>query len=389
MKIADEERRRRLVARHHLARTASEATEVPEAVAALHSTDPTSPYLAALARVPEFRVEHLEDQLYRRRSLIRMHTIRRTLFIVPLADVPVFEAGAAREVARKERVRLEGWLSEEMPAGRVAGWLDELSSEVVAALSGSELTTRELTGLVPRLGTEVTLGSGKWMTRVPVSSRLLFLLAMDGVLVRTSPAGSWRSSQYRWALLTEWSGAPQPKLDEEVGRHELARRYLTTHGPVTMNDLRWWTGWPLRWARHALSGLEIAEVSLDGDDVGLILDGDTDQVDDPGAAVAFLPSLDSSVMGWKDRDWYLGSHGSELFDSNGNAGPSVWVGGRMVGGWGQNPDGEVIYELLEECGPSRKAEPEIATEAGNLTRWLDGQLIMPRFPTPLGRRLST
>src|SRR5690606_19308535 len=114
--------------------------------------------------------------------------------------------------------------------------------------------------------------------------------------------------------------------------------------------------------------------------------------DDPGAGgvteevVAFLPSLDSSTMGWKERSWYLGPHGGEVFDSIGNAGPTIWVGGRIVGGWGQKPDGTVVYEILEDV-PERTAS-SIADEAQALGAWLGERVVMPRFPSPLGRRLA-
>ena len=40
-------------------------------------------------------------------------------------------------------------------------------------------------------------------------------------------------------------------------------------------------------------------------------------------------------MGWKNRAWYLGDlakFGGPVFDTNGNAGPTIWVDGRVVGG---------------------------------------------------------
>src|SRR5690606_7380322 len=112
------------------------------------------------------------------------------------------------------------------------------------------------------------------------------------------------------------------------------------------------------------------------------------RAEDPGAGgggekvVAFLPSLDSSTMGWKERSWYLGPHGDEVFDSIGNAGPTIWVGGRIVGGWGQKPDGTVVYEILEDV-PKRTAS-RIADEAQALGEWLGERVVMPRFPSPLG-----
>jgi hypothetical protein len=103
--------------------------------------------------------------------------------------------------------------------------------------------------------------------------------------------------------------------------------------------------------------------------------------------VAFLPALDPTVMGWKQRAWFLGPHGEELFDRNGNAGPTVWADGRVVGGWAQGPDGSVRYELLEKVDAA--VGRRIQSEATQLERWFAGVRVTPRFRTPLEKRLAT
>lgn len=385
--FTDLERRWRLIDLHRLDRTAVTPGDVVGSVAALHSTDPTTPFLASWSRIPGFQIADLEAALYQQRHLRRMHTIRRTLFLIDIADVPSFEAGAARQVATRERARLVGWVSADRETSTIQPWLDHLAASVLDALGDGEMSTRELSAAVPELGTEVTLGSGKWTTRSPISSRLLFLMAMDGLVVRTRPAGSWRSSQYRWASAAGWQGETLPRLSETEGRAGIAERYLATHGPVSEADIRWWTGWTLTGVRAALADIGAVKVGLDDDGVGYVLPGDTRVRTPDGPVVAFLPGLDSTPMGWKERSWYLGLHGSEVFDRNGNAGPTVWVDGRVVGGWAQTPDGVVVYELLEPV--TGEAEAMINAEAASLSRWLDGVVVMPRFPSPLGKRLST
>jgi hypothetical protein len=59
--VPDAERRARLVARHHLAGTAAGPVQAVRAVAALHSTDPITPYLAVRARVPGFVTADLDQ----------------------------------------------------------------------------------------------------------------------------------------------------------------------------------------------------------------------------------------------------------------------------------------------------------------------------------------
>ena len=384
--ITNEERRLRLAERHHHGRTATGPEAAVRSVAALHSTDPTTPYLSGWARVPGFAIDDLGDALYRTRSLIRMHTIRRTLFVLDRSDAVLFEAGATRDIARKEWARLYKALAAVMPEQAIEPHLERVADEILAALKGRELSTKELSAAVPDLGRKFEMGSGKWITEVPLGTRLPYILAMEGRLIRAEPLGTWRSSQYRWALAEDWLGGAPEQVTEEEGAIGVLRRYLETHGPATITDIRWWTGWTVARTKSALAKLETEEVELEGDAVGLVLAGDPGAGGGGDGAVAFLPSLDSSTMGWKERDWYLGPHGSEVFDSIGNAGPTVWADGRIVGGWSQRPDGTVVYELLDDLSP--RIGSRVEEEATSLGEWLGERVVMPRFPSPLGKRLA-
>jgi hypothetical protein len=106
----------------------------------------------------------------------------------------------------------------------------------------------------------------------------------------------------------------------------------------------------------------------------------------PEPWVALLPGLDPTMMGWIGREWYLGPHGPALFDRTGNAGPTVWCDGRVVGGWSQHADGSVVYRLLEDVGAD--AEAAVKAEAARLSEWIGPVRVIPRFRTPLERELS-
>lgn len=162
----------------------------------------------------------------------------------------------------------------------------------------------------------------------------------------------------------------------------MVRRWLSAFGPATVTDIKWWFGNTLGWARQALADLDAVAVDLDGAP-GFVLPGD----DEPEPAVepwcALLPGLDVTTMGWSDRGWYLGEHRHQVFDRNGNAGPTVWVDGRVVGAWRQDTDGRVELVLLDDVG--RKAAKALRAKADELTAWLDGVRINPRFPSPLSK----
>jgi len=91
-------------------------------------------------------------------------------------------------------------------------------------------------------------------------------------------------------------------------------------------------------------------------------------------------------MGWKERGWYLGDHASDLFDSNGNAGPTVWANGRVVGAWAQTEAGEVVVEPLARLDAATRAG--LDAERGRLAAWLGDVRIRPRFGTQLAKELA-
>src|SRR6476619_77830 len=100
------ERRARLGIRHLLARPGSTVEEVAAAVVGLQSSDPTSVYLAARARLRRMTRDDLEDALYERRSLVRMLGMRGTLFVTTSEMAADIDAACTKAIARAERRRI-------------------------------------------------------------------------------------------------------------------------------------------------------------------------------------------------------------------------------------------------------------------------------------------
>lgn len=385
-RIGSEERRARLVARHRLApeRRARQVVDAARSVVALHSTDPAAVFLSAWARTQDFAPSHLEEALYEERTLVRMLGMRRTLFVVPRELVPVVDGAAARAVAAQERRKLERFVTESGVADDAAAWIEAASTAALEALvERGTASTSELSEAHPLLAERLRIGAGtRWETEVGAASRILLLLAAEGAIVRDRPRGTWVASHYRW-VPAERLGPLEP-LEPERARQELLRHWLGAFGPGTETDIRWWTGWSAKDARAALAGVPHSVVDLDGAR-GYVLADDVEPEPVASPAAAFLPALDPTVMGWKERGWYLGPHTGAIFDRTGNAGPTVWWEGRVVGGWVQRPDGEIAYRVLEDVGA--EGEAAIGAEAARLEVWLGDSRVTPRFRTPLEREL--
>jgi hypothetical protein len=142
--------------------------------------------------------------------------------------------------------------------------------------------------------------------------------------------------------------------------------------------------------RRALAAIGAREVALD-EGAGWVVEGDEEPPgEDAGEPwAALLPALDPTAMGWQQRDWCLApALRPALFDRSGNVGPTVWWDGRVVGGWAQRPDGEIVWRLLEKDGVGRAAEAAITAEAERLHGWVGATRVTPRFRTPLERELA-
>ena len=389
-RVTTEERRARLTLRHLLgpAHCAPDAVAAARAVVALHSSEPATVFLSVFARTAGVAPSDVERSLYEERALVRMLGMRRTLFVVPRDLVPVVYAACTRTIAARERRRLEGLLRDGGISTRPQAWLTRARKAALAALDerGAAFTS-DLAKDVPQLGKRLRLSPGtRFETTQSAAARVLPQLAMEGVVVRSRPRGSWTNGQYRWTRLDRWLGEEPAELEPGAARAELLRRWLAAFGPGMEGDLRWWTGWTARETREALGAVAPVKVDLGGA-TGFVLEDDTEPVEPPEPAATLLPTLDPTTMGWKERDWYLGDHGTVLFDRNGNAGPTVWWQGRIVGGWAQRRDGEIVYRLLEDVGSD--AVSSVEAEAARLAEWIGPARFSPAFLPPFQRSLAS
>lgn len=391
--IDDDERRARLGRRHLLAGAAAEGDPVGSVEGAarrlvgLHASDPATVFLAARCRVPGCTVADLERALYDDRTLLKVLAMRRTMFVVPLDLVPVLQASCTDVIADQQLRRLVSALTKTELGAGAADWLDGVLAATLAALEArGSATGAQLSTDVPDLRRKLTFGEGKaWGGEISITTQALTILSAQGHIVRGRPRGTLVSSQYEWVATDRWLGAEPEPMPAEEARVDLVRRWLAAFGPATLDDVQWWTGWGKGVTKAALGALDLAEVALAGERTGLVLADDVDPVDAPGPWVALLPSLDPTAMGWKERDWYLGPHRERLFDRNGNIGPSAWCDGRIVGGWAQRPDGEVVVRLLEDV--CAEASAALAAEAEAVQDWLGDVVVKARFATPLEREL--
>ena len=381
--IPDSERRARLGARHALAPGHRVATpeEATRAMTVLHSTEPATVYLSVWSRVDGVSVDDVDRALYADRTLVKQLAMRRTLFVFPRDLLPAAWGSASARVATTLAARLAKEVEAAGIATDGATWLEEARAAVREALAGQgALSAQQVRERVPMLAARLDLSPGKkYAANVSIAPRVLTQLGVEGELVRGENTGHWRISKPAWTLMSDWLGdVPAPAKADE-GYAELVGRWLRSFGPGSEADIVWWLGGTKAAVRAALAAVEAVEVALDSGATGWVLPDDVDPAPGVEPWAALLPVLDPTVMGWKERDFYLGPHGPHVFDTNGNAGTTAWWDGRVVGCWVQDEAGVVEVRPLERL--PKKAVAALDAEAARLTGWLDGTRVNTVYPS--------
>lgn len=370
--------RQHVLRRQHLAGNTAPAdlVQVARDIGGLHATSPATPYLSLFSRVPGFSRDQLDEELYVKKSLVRIRCVRDTLYIIPRTSVPA--AFAATQ-------RLTGPNAERFC--RHQG-IDEAECKramplIAGLVRDGGKTTAEL---------KATLGPG---TGIPA---LLTLMCDSGILARGKPP-NWRSNAYRYHLFSEYF--PGLKLDGMEGPEavrQLLSFYLTAFGPATVDDVAWWTGLGKKLVTDALGQMSVVYCRVSGlDDEFVMLRREMQWLagtEGPSRpTINFLPCLDPFIMGYKHRDRYLDREVYDyIFDRSGNAAPVILAGGRIAGIWDFAADeGPALkYYLFDHARPETQM-PEIVIKAAAIGSFIAGspvRLKECRSMLPLTKRTA-
>ena len=324
-------------------------------IGGLHATLAAVPYLALWARGRASVKEDLHTALYEQRSLAKVLCMRNTLFILPKELLPIaYQATKQRRKALLRRyLRHYGITDEEYQRGCAA---------VAELLAGGARTTAEI----------------KQELSDPAIAVMVDLMPDDWRLVRAGPRGTWRSNLHEYVPFHDWF--PDVNLDSvssDEAQTRLVWHYLSCFGPASEEDIVWWTGLGRTEVRRGLSEIAdgIVQVGIDGLEGRYLLPASDVEalmgIDHNGHSLWFLPSLDPCIMGYQDRNRFLhSSKYDRVFDPSGNALPTVWCDGQIVGIWMEDKKMQAVQVFLFEpvAGHLRNQMEE---EAQRLSRFLE------------------
>ncbi|MCX9077984.1 MAG: winged helix DNA-binding domain-containing protein, partial [Candidatus Methanoperedens sp.] len=173
-------------------------------------------------------------------------------------------------------------------------------------------------------------------------SLIVNLMCDQGLLIRGIPKAGWKSNIHTYYPFYDYFSDLDVNAENEANaRNLIVKQYLASFGPVTENDITWWTGFPKGEIRRIIENLRDHIIQLeisntDGD--YFLLNSDEKPLETVGLStkqtVNLLPVLDPYIMGYKERKRYLDyNYYDKVFDFNGNATSTILVDGKIIGVW--------------------------------------------------------
>ncbi|MDQ6471198.1 winged helix DNA-binding domain-containing protein [Flavobacterium sp. LHD-80] len=248
-------------------------------------------------------------------KIIRTHILRPTWHFVSSDDIYWMLDLSAPQVKRFT-------ISAAKKFGYDAKKLDQTNNAIEKLLAGNNHLTRD----------EIMqeLGISKTSKEDFLSAAIMMNAELDGLVCN----GKMKGKQITYALLEERVAKPKNKLTKEEGLEKLAKRYFESHGPATITDFSWWSGFPPTICQQTVNaiGLQLNSVEIDGQ----IYWFGTDYSFESSfrESVHFLPAFDELLISYKTREASMQpEHQSKAFTNNGIFKPIILENGKVIGIW--------------------------------------------------------
>ncbi|KQB41191.1 DUF1006 domain containing protein [Flavobacterium aquidurense] len=248
-------------------------------------------------------------------QIIRSHILRPTWHFVAADDIYWMLDLSAPQVKRFTISALKKY-------GYDAKKLDQTNAEIEKMLSGNNHLTRD--EIMQELNIKKTSSDDF------LSAAIMMNAELDGLVCN----GKMKGKQITYSLLEERVSKPKTKLTKEEALAKLALRYFTSHGPATLLDFSWWSGFPPTTCKLAIIAIELQLGSAEIENQIYWFKKDFADETHFRESVHFLPAFDEILISYKTREAsILTEHQSKAFTNNGIFKPIILENSKVIGTW--------------------------------------------------------
>ena len=287
-------------------------------------------------------------------SIIRTHALRPTWHFLAFSDLRWVLALTGPRVQQSNRSRYR-------ELGLDQRTLERCERAIVTALGGGARLTR----------TEI--GAVLDDARIDRSGQRFPYILMHCELEAIICSGGLAGKQHTYTLVDE-RVPTEAGFDRDRALVELTRRYLTSHGPATIKDLRWWSSLTVSDINEALDALgsDVGSEQIDGQTLWFMSSDRPDPDRDRG--VHLLQTYDEIVVGYTESRF--------LGDPRATAARAAWgdrtlptgvvlIAGAIAGRWGRKIRARlVVIEVVLDARPSAREATALEGAADQLGRFL-------------------
>ncbi|MCD0474255.1 winged helix DNA-binding domain-containing protein [Flavobacterium sp. EDS] len=201
--------------------------------------------------------------------------------------------------------------------------LDKVNSSIQKILAGNNSLTRD--EIMQELDVKKNSGDGFFNSTI-----IMMNAELDGLVCN----GKMKGKQLTYSLLEEKVPKTNTKLTKEEGLAKLAKRYFESHGPATLLDFTWWSGFPATIAKLAIYSVEseLDSIVVDGKKYWF-KKGLPSEINTP-KSIHFLPSFDEILISYKTREITIAKeHQANAFTNNGIFWPIIIEDEKVIGTW--------------------------------------------------------
>ncbi|PWB28415.1 winged helix DNA-binding domain-containing protein [Flavobacterium sp. HTF] len=248
-------------------------------------------------------------------KIIRTHILRPTWHFVSAEDIYWMLDISGPQVNRMA-------ISAAKKFGYDIKKLEQVKISIEKLLAGNNHLTRE--EIMRELNVKKTSSDDF------LSAAIMMNAELDGLVCN----GKMRGKKITYALLEERVSKPKSKLSKEEGLAKLAKRYFESHGPATLLDFSWWSGFAPTICKSAINAIELQLNHITIDNQDYWFEKTSHNVDQFRESVHFLPAFDEILISYKTREVsILTEHQSNAFTNNGIFKPIILENGKVIGTW--------------------------------------------------------
>jgi hypothetical protein len=359
--IGLEEMNQLVLCKQHLAGASraesKDLVQIVKDICGLHAQVASTPYLSLWNRMRGFQKEELSQELYEKRTLVKIWGMRGTLHILPTDHL------------------VEYYQATKRAGGRHPFNMKPIHERILRVVDKQgPLTAQELTAWLPELKNKI---ESKYPGIDTIGQLSLREMSQSTVLVPSKPSGDWKSNLHTYVSLRTWLPSVNLEaLNEQEARKKVVFHYLAGFGPAIAEDIAWWIGLGKGDVKEILEEMndEIDSINIRGSEsTFFILKSDLEGMFVREDSVHLLPKFDPYVMGYKNRQRLIATEYENrvYWSTRAEVSPSIVVNGRIIGTWSHKEEKNKITITLSPFEKTnRRLANAIKQQAEDLARFI-------------------